>query len=361
MKKNILLISILYLLIFALTHFTVAHFTKKEIKNILIALIEQKRFQGTTLDDVNFSSLANMMIESNKTIYIQKAQFSFLLTGKNQEFIFSEQGYFAQKFSFNLKHDNLEININAINIYWTLVRQLVSALLITGIIIMFFSLLRRRNQKERYLIMTQIAHDIRSPLATISEGIKDNFSNPDLIRLAAERLESIANNLLSERRKETKKIVKKNFNEFLQLIIQEKSIQYKNLDPIINIILAPKAPDLGISLIDLSRILSNILNNAFESNNRPEVTIETRQNQNIFQIIISDNGPGISPHILKQIGKKSITTKAFGNGIGLLSAFKKMHEWGGDIIIQNKTEKGMSISLNFPFKGEPFFEDIGRN
>lgn len=208
----------------------------------------------------------------------------------------------------------------------------------------FFALQAKIKYAQKVQKMAwQVSHDIRSPLAVLSEGIQDNFSNPELMKRAVVRIEGIANDLLQTRKEEIGAQKIESLSELLVSLIGEKKIQYKNKNPKIELITVSPDSDFKITLIDLSRLISNLLNNALEASSNPEVKIEVTAST----ISISDNGAGIPKDVFEKLGRESITTKSSGNGIGLLSAFQKMKEWGGELLIQSQIGKGTRIILDF--------------
>lgn len=208
----------------------------------------------------------------------------------------------------------------------------------------FFALQAKIKYAQKVQKMAwQVSHDIRSPLAVLTEGIQDNFSNPELMKRAVIRIEGIANDLLQKRKEEIGEKKIESLGELLIGLIEEKKIQYKNKNSKIELSIVSPVPDYKIPLMDLSRLISNLLNNALEASQNPEVKVEVTDNA----ISISDNGAGIPKGVLEKLGRESITTKSSGNGIGLLTAFQKMKEWKGELLIQSQVGQGTRIILDF--------------
>ena len=67
-------------------------------------------------------------------------------------------------------------------------------------------------------------------------------------------------------------------------------------------------------------------------------------------IVVSDNGPGIAPHILQKLTHESVTTRAEsgGSGMGLLFCRRVMSSLGGSVSVASEPGAGACITLYFP-------------
>lgn len=121
-------------------------------------------------------------------------------------------------------------------------------------------------------------------------------------------------------------------NEFTDLSYQGMRAKVQDFNCEIEKILDPNLPHVYVIPQDISRVILNLLNNAFYasndksmheklSNNQqpyyPKIVIATSfQNQHIF-IKIRDNGSGIPEHVKEKIFEPFFTTKPSGEGTGL--------------------------------------------
>ncbi len=100
----------------------------------------------------------------------------------------------------------------------------------------------------------------------------------------------------------------------------------------------------------IEQVLVNIINNALEvlkssqkysTENAVQAKVEISLAQNTSQqlyIEISDNGPGISEHVIDMIFVPFFTTKQQGSGIGLSLSRQIMLNHGGDLIYVPKPQ-----------------------
>lgn len=118
-------------------------------------------------------------------------------------------------------------------------------------------------------------------------------------------------------------------------------------------------PRITVQKSKLVHILVNLLNNAFQAMNHPninhkQISIEINSNEEQAWITISDTGIGIPAENLDKIFLHGFTTKDTGHGFGLHSSAIYMQEMGGKIVADSKgTGKGSTFSLIFPLDEEP--------
>ena len=213
-------------------------------------------------------------------------------------------------------------------------------------VVLIKALMKSRIEGAKKLeeLAYRVAHDLRSPLVVIDDAIANQ--NMSLIQSANIRIKEIANDLLKERK--TEKITQ-DLGVIISEIRAEKIIEHKNKSPeIIVDVLQSFVPPIPAS--EFKRILSNLINNALEATPHPKIKIYSEIKNDHFLLFIQDNGPGIPKNILNSLGKKQITSKESGNGLGLYSALKIMKEHKGDLAVKSEDGVGTTIELLLPYK-----------
>ena len=116
----------------------------------------------------------------------------------------------------------------------------------------------------------------------------------------------------------------------------------------------------------LQQILINILFNAIEAigERKGEIVIRTYvsgmdqlPSEELFNISIKDNGPGIEDSFKEKIFQPFQTTKEEGTGMGLYTCYGLMKSLGGSINIISD-ERGTEVVISFPFSFEDEFEEM---
>ena len=111
---------------------------------------------------------------------------------------------------------------------------------------------------------------------------------------------------------------------------------------------------------DIGRVLLNLYNNAFYAvsekkkqhpeNYEPMVSVSTKKLQDKIEIIVRDNGGGISPHILNKIFQPFFTTKpaGAGTGLGLSLSYDTVRSHAGLLKVESKVGEGTAFIIDLP-------------
>ena len=99
-------------------------------------------------------------------------------------------------------------------------------------------------------------------------------------------------------------------------------------------------------------MLYHVLRNAGEAlagRNDGVIRIGARRTEALYEITVSDNGPGIDPGELPTLFEPSLTTKGSTVGLGMSLATCRFiaQEHGGTLLGENLTDGGASFTLRF--------------
>ncbi len=209
--------------------------------------------------------------------------------------------------------------------------------------------MQRREVNVLAKVATQVAHDIRSPLAALKSSIENH--DGELGNIAIEQIESIAQNLLKEHKKE---LVAENLTGLEILFINElvsKSIKLKLAENQNCVIYTKVDPTLQIhsSAVLLLRALSNLINDAFEYGFFKPISIEGFKESNLCVIEVLDQGEGFTEEDLTQIKNSQNVINPNGNGIGLSSTIETISKLGGMVEVENRKDmSGAIVRLKLP-------------
>jgi signal transduction histidine kinase len=219
------------------------------------------------------------------------------------------------------------------------------------------------------------AHEIKNPLAGISTFLRyftelEDFKKEDIIdelkvmRQSVQRIDEIVKSLLSFSRYKKKKISKLNLSELIESSLHSIALKIPSHIKIRKEI----EEDLMIEtdFQQLQQVLINILFNGIEAigKREGEIVIHTHvsgrdqlPSEELFNISIKDNGPGIEESFREKLFQPFQTTKEEGTGMGLYICYGLMKSLGGSINI-NSDERGTEVVISLPFSFDDEFEEI---
>ncbi|MEW6194945.1 MAG: HAMP domain-containing sensor histidine kinase [Bacteroidota bacterium] len=211
------------------------------------------------------------------------------------------------------------------------------------------------NQKDREKILAQIAHEIRNPLGGIE--LLAGLTREDLIknRLSAGYIEKIISEVNGLKRLITSFLEFSkpepaapqlcNLNELVNEALDNLSDRLKSKK--YNIHKNIKKGNIFFDRGHLKQILTNIFANSIDAvNDNGNVSIAVKMEKENWQMIISDDGPGIPDENVSSIFDPFFTTKKNGTGLGLAICKKLCTENKAQIVVQNNIGKGTSVIIS---------------
>jgi two-component system sensor histidine kinase KdpD len=228
-------------------------------------------------------------------------------------------------------------------------------------------LLQATERLERSLL-NSISHDLRTPLSTITGALSslrdegnfpDSVSKRELIDLAWEeagRMDRFVSNLLDITRLEAGalKIKKEPYDvqDLLGSCLASLEPSLKEREVKINI--PPNLPLILMDSVLMAQVLINLLDNALKYS-PPDGIIEVaaRIRENMLEIEVGDQGPGIPEEYLTKVFNKffrlSRTEKVSGTGLGLAISKGIVEAHEGRIWAENRPGGGSKIVFTLPF------------
>lgn len=200
-----------------------------------------------------------------------------------------------------------------------------------------------------------LAHEIKNPLASLSGSIQvlreENRYDPEhdnLMRIVlreTDRLTSLVSDFLlfakppAGKRESIR--LDEAINEILELFQKNSAIQ-EHLTIERNLI-----PDIFVEVdpVHLRQILWNLLLNGAEAIEREgRITVQmVNQKNRWIQIILTDNGAGISAENVDAIFDPFYTTKHSGTGLGLSIVYRILEYYGSRLDVESTEGQGTSV------------------
>lgn len=229
------------------------------------------------------------------------------------------------------------------------------------------------SEQEKRMMIAQLSHDIKTPITSIQvtvEGILDGVIKEEerlhyltTIGRQTERLNKLVEELdVLTLNAQPQDIADEEVEDvFLdQLLIESMSefqLQIEQEERDVYIQVKPESAKIKSYFDKLSRILVNLLNNAFkysEPGTRIEVLAQLTEEE--LTISVKDEGQGILPEDLEKIFNRlyrvetSRNMKTGGHGLGLAIARELAHQLGGEITAESQHGLGSTFTFHLDLK-----------
>jgi len=209
----------------------------------------------------------------------------------------------------------------------------------------------------------EIAHEINNPLQpiiinlqSVLEDIQDDIPVDtqaiDIMLEEAERLKRTVKRLLNFARPDTKGIREVSLYEIIQdvLALTQKKIEHTNVKLVTS--LNADITNVSVAPDQIKQVLLNLAINAIEAMSNVDqatLTIELASDNKNAQIVIIDNGHGMTKEQINQIFEPFFSTKEHGSGLGLAITHSIIEAHGGKIQVESELHQGTKFTILLPF------------
>ena len=204
---------------------------------------------------------------------------------------------------------------------------------------------------------SQIAHEIRNPLSSITlnvELLEDEVKESgeearSLIRSVLkelDRLNDIVSEYLQFSRFPKPHLTRGRVDDLIRELVENfKTFANVKLEAH----LMPSSPEVWFDERLLHQVLENLVRNGAEAIEKGGVVqIETDVIERFFVIRVKDTGRGIPPEIQARLFEPFFTTKAHGTGLGLATSQQIIFEHNGHLVVESQAGKGSTFSILLP-------------
>lgn len=214
-----------------------------------------------------------------------------------------------------------------------------------------------------------VAHEINNPLTavlTYSVLLKEKLEKADkmvliqlpdfpeqldLIKTAAERCKSIANNLLIFSRQSETEMTLVNLSDIISRTFDLIGVQLRRKQIRLILTIQENIPMFWGNPGRLQQVFTNIILNAvWVMDKGGELTICAKHDTRMCEVSISDTGTGISPENLPRIFDPFFTTKPIGKGtgLGLSIVYGIVQDHDGEITADSALGQGATFYIRLP-------------
>lgn len=234
--------------------------------------------------------------------------------------------------------------------------------------------IEKQNEKlielntEKNNLINVLAHDLRAPINNIEglasllavEGIKstDHKEYVEKIQKSTKRLSSMIEKILdveSIESNHTNLVLEKvNLNEVIDIVIAEFEKEARKKQIALTASIPSQALNISGDKIYTQQIVQNLVSNALKFSEKGKaVTVKLQETGDLIQVIVSDEGPGISESDQTKLFNKfqRLSAKPTGGehstGLGLSIVKKYVDLLDGSIKCESELGKGTDFIVEF--------------
>ena len=257
--------------------------------------------------------------------------------------------------------------------------NILGSILFTGIILFCFGYTinvifqQKKLSEMKTDFINNMTHEFKTPIATISLAA-DSITSPmvssseDKVKRFAgiikqenkrmnNQVEKVLQMALLEKQDFSLKLTTINIHDVIIRAVENINLQVEKKGGKAIAVMEATNPIMEGDITHISNIISNLLDNANKySPEQPEISVHTRNVGDGVEVIIKDEGIGMSKEARKHIFDKFYRVhtgnlhdvKGFGLGLSYVKAMMNAHK--GQIDVKSELGKGSSFILFFPFK-----------
>ncbi|WP_223032239.1 sensor histidine kinase [Hanstruepera marina] len=208
----------------------------------------------------------------------------------------------------------------------------------------------------------QVAHEIKNPLTPMRLSVqsfqrKFNPEDPDI----NQKVDEFSKTLIQQI--DTMSSIASAFSNFAKMPAQQN--ETLNVVKIVKLaldifnedyIMFKAVEDEIIAKFDrtqLIRVVTNLVKNGIQAipehaQRPPQIIVEVTSSEKVVNIIVSDNGKGISEENKPKVFEPKFTTKSSGMGLGLAMVKNIVETYNGNITFTSQEGVGTTFKVTFP-------------
>jgi Signal transduction histidine kinase len=258
-----------------------------------------------------------------------------------------------------------------------LVPQILVSVLLVGLTVLSFALLLRSLVQQRRLtrikndFISNITHELKTPIATVSVAIEalrsfDALQDPQrtkeylaISQNELQRLSFLVDKVLKLSMFEKQQIELKeelvNLAQLVNEVVTSMKLQFEKYKAQVSIQLDGKDFSIHADRLHITSVLFNLLDNALKySKNNPSISVELKELENHVELNVTDNGIGIPAEYRKKIFDKFFrvpagnTHNVKGYGLGLSYVAYVVQRHYGSIEVESQPGIGSRFTVKLP-------------
>ncbi|WP_110114414.1 ATP-binding protein [Bacillus sp. CGMCC 1.16541] len=275
------------------------------------------------------------------------------------------KGYFHEalhkrpsKFEFQVLNRDGDVRILRSSLLPIVVNEQVS-----GVFMIARDITNYRRDEERMIesekmsvigqMAAAVAHEIRNPLTSLKGFVqlmqvtKDvNEEHLDVMMSEINRINLISSEMLILGKKQHVSFQKENMTELLKQVVVLMKAEANLHDITIQLENEETHAYVMCDANQLKQVFINIIKNGVEAmSQHGMIHILLKKQHGEIIVTFKDNGVGMSPERINQIGTPFYSTKEAGTGLGLAVCYKIMERHQGFIVFESEVGKGTTVTV----------------
>ena len=213
-----------------------------------------------------------------------------------------------------------------------------------------------QKEKQIRLSLFKITHEIKNPIAVI-KGYLDMLDVKDskqvkkyipIIKSETDRILIMLQDFLLIN-KMNLDIDIMDINLLIEDIVFKLETMLKEKNIKINLDLVDDEIYINGDYNRLSQVFINIIKNSIEAiDSKGKIDIKSKIVENKLEIIIIDNGIGMTKEIINKIKEPFYTTKSRGSGLGVSLIYEIIEAHKGSVLYKSNCNKGTKVIIKLP-------------
>ncbi|RPI30213.1 MAG: response regulator [Chloroflexota bacterium] len=230
--------------------------------------------------------------------------------------------------------------------------------------------IRQVEESQRALIQAEkmaiagrltvsIAHEINNPLQSVQNCMhlagrkelspEERQNYLELAQSELERLMHTVQRMLEYYRPGAVDRKALNINDLVQRVLRLTERQLEDRGVVLKTKYAASIPAVMVVSDQIQQVLLNLILNAMEAmQGGGRLNVETRGRHSQVEVLIEDNGPGISPAQREHLFEPFVSTKEGGTGLGLAVSYGIIAAHGGSLELLDGRGHGACFRISLP-------------
>ena len=262
-------------------------------------------------------------------------------------------------------------------IFQKILPQLLFSIFLFSVILLSFFMVWQSLEKQRRLtelkndFISNVTHELKTPITTVGVALEalSNFNalqNParteeylNISKHELQRLSILVDKVLKmslfEKKEPELKLESFDMNELIQGVLSSMKLQFEKSSAKVKFDFEGNNFFIKGDKIHLTNVVYNLIDNAIKySKENPVIELLLKNKNSQLQLIVKDQGIGISPDLKNKIFDKFFRVpqgdlhdvKGYGLGLSYVSGVIKKHH--GDIQVNSQIDEGTSFTISLP-------------